>query len=289
MNNKSRLGIIGGSGIYDIPELKNSDWVRVDSNFGNPSDKLLLGTLKEIPVTFLPRHGRNHQHNPTNINYRANIEALKITGVTKVLSISAVGSLKENLILGNLVLADQYIDNTKFRGNTFFQNDIIAHVSLSHPVCPQLRRLVMKSGKDLKIKITDGSTYVVIEGPQFSTKAESNLYRSWGADIVGMTGMPEIKLAREAEVCFSNLSLVTDFDSWKEQEKPVSAKVVMKNFSKNITKVNQILRKLCEDKDLLKNCEIGCQYSLDNALTSKLTDKNKTTQQILKNIISRLL
>ena len=288
MNSNSRLGIIGGSGIYDIPGLQNSDWVRVDSNFGNPSDKLLVGMFNQTPVTFLPRHGRKHQYNPSNINYKSNIEALKITGVTKIISITAVGSLNEKLSPGNLILANQFIDNTKHRDNTFFQDDLVAHVSLSDPVCSELNKFILDSGEDLKIKITHGSTHIVIEGPHFSTKAESNLYRTWGADLVGMTSMPEVKLAREAELCYSNLSLVTDYDCWRDQDKPVSAKDVMKNFNDNIPKIHLILNNLTKNKNLMKDCKIGCPYSLNNALTSKLTD-NRKSKHLLRNIISRLI
>jgi 5'-methylthioadenosine phosphorylase len=289
MEKQSRLGIIGGSGIYDLPELKNSDWIHMESNFGKPSDKLLLGTLNNMPIAFLPRHGRNHQYSPGNINYKANIEALKVTGVNKIISISAVGSLKENLIPGNLVLPDQFIDNTKKRDSTFFEDDIVGHVSLAKPICSELKNRIFKSSENINVNVINNSTYIVIEGPHFSTKSESLMFKDWGADIVGMTCMPESKLAREAEICYSNLSLITDFDCWKDEEQPVNAKIVIKNFNNNISKIHSIITNLSNDENLLDDCEIGCQNSLDNAITTKLNSTNLITQKKLRNIIKRIL
>ncbi len=287
MKKVSRLGIIGGSGIYNLPEIKNSDWVEIKTNFGKPSGKVLIGNLNNIPVAFLPRHGQNHQFSPSRINYRANIEALKICNVTNIISISAVGSLKENLYPGTIVLSDQFIDNTKFRKNTFFDDDIVAHVPISDPTCINLKQEIIKAANKSNINIIEKSTYICIEGPQFSTKSESFLYKKWGADIVGMTSMPEVKLSREAEICYVNLSLITDFDCWNDKQEPVSAKIVINNFQKNINKIHSILKKLSLNEDFLHECNRGCQNSLENSITTKLDRSNKKNQNKLKNIIKK--
>ena len=287
MKKVSRLGIIGGSGVYDLPGIQNSDWIKIQTNFGEPSDKVLIGNLNNIPVAFLPRHGKNHQFSPSKINYRANIEALKICNVTKIISVSAVGSLRKDLHPGTIVLSDQFIDNTKFRKNTFFDDDITAHISMSDPTCSNLKNEIVTIAKQSKINVIDKSTYICIEGPQFSTKSESLLFQKWGADIIGMTAMPEVKLSREAEMCYVNLSLITDFDCWKVEEEPVSAKIVIQNFKKNLKQIHSIITNLTNNKNLINKCTKGCQNSLDNSITTKLNSNNKITQKKLINIIKK--
>jgi 5'-methylthioadenosine phosphorylase len=210
------LGVIGGSGLYEIAGLADREWRRVDSPWGAPSDEILFGTLEGVPVRFLPRHGRGHRVSPSHINYRANIDALKRAGCTDIVSLSAVGSLREDLPPGVFVAVDQYIDRTFAREKSFFGEGAVAHVSMAHPVCERLTGLAAAAAREAGATVTEGGTYLCMEGPQFSTKAESELYRSWGCAVIGMTNMPEAKLAREAELPYASLAMVTDFDCWHE-------------------------------------------------------------------------
>ena len=211
---KNKLAIIGGSGLYDVEEFTNRKFIKIDTPWGKPSDDILKTTYNNKEVFFLPRHGKGHFISPSKINFRANIDALKQLGVTDIISISAVGSLKEELAPGTFVLVDQFIDRTFARNKTFFDEDIVAHVSMAHPVSLGLMNACEESIKKEKIKYQRGGTYIVMEGPQFSTLAESNLYRSWKIDVIGMTNMPEAKLAREAEIKYASVSMVTDYDCW---------------------------------------------------------------------------
>jgi 5'-methylthioadenosine phosphorylase len=208
------LGVIGGSGLYEIDGLADKRWVSVDTPWGAPSDELLTGTLDGVRMVFLPRHGRGHPIPPTGLNFRANIHALKALGCTDILSVSAVGSLRENLHPGMFVVVDQFIDRTFAREKSFFSEGLVAHVSMAHPVCPRLSDLALKAAKAAGAETADGGTYLVMEGPQFSTKAESELYRTWNCDVIGMTNMPEAKLAREAELPYASVAMVTDYDCW---------------------------------------------------------------------------
>ncbi|WP_158912958.1 S-methyl-5'-thioadenosine phosphorylase [Caulobacter sp. S45] len=208
------LGVIGGSGLYEIAGLTDREWRRVDSPWGAPSDEILFGTLNGTAVRFLPRHGRGHKVSPSHINYRANIDALKRADCTDIVSLSAVGSLKEELPPGVFVAVDQYIDRTFAREKSFFGDGAVAHVSMAHPVCERLTRLAATAARAAGARVTEGGTYLCMEGPQFSTKAESELYRSWGCSVIGMTNMPEAKLAREAELPYASLAMVTDYDCW---------------------------------------------------------------------------
>ena len=210
----SIIGIIGGSGVYNIDGLTNTHWRKVQSPFGEPSDELLFGELEGQPVVFLPRHGRAHRVPPSDINYRANIDALKRVGVTDILSVGAVGSLRENLRPGMFVIVDQFIDRTFARTKSFFGEGCVAHVSMAHPVCKRLGDHVEAAARQAGIDTVRGGTYLVMEGPQFSTMAESEMYRSWQCDVIGMTNMPEAKLAREAEICYATVAMVTDYDCW---------------------------------------------------------------------------
>jgi 5'-methylthioadenosine phosphorylase len=211
------LGIVGGSGLYEIDGLEDKRWVKVSTPWGDPSDELLTGTLGGVKLVFLPRHGRGHRLSPTDLNARANIHALKSLGCTDVLSLSAVGSLREDLHPGTFVVVDQFIDRTFAREKSFFGAGLVAHVSMAHPVCPRLSSLAAEAARTVGATVVEGGTYLVMEGPQFSTRAESELYRSWGCAVIGMTNMPEAKLAREAELPYASVSMVTDYDCWHEE------------------------------------------------------------------------
>ena len=285
----NKLGIIGGSGLYSIDGLEEPKWTKIKTPWGNPSDEILQAKLKGKEVCFLPRHARGHKINPTNINFRANIDALKQLGVTDIISVSAVGSLKENLQPGKFVLVDQFIDRTFSRIKTFFDKEIVAHVSMAKPTSNGLINTCEKVLKKLDIPFQKGGTYLVMEGPQFSSLAESNLYRSWGADVIGMTNMPEAKLAREAEIRYATVAMVTDFDCWHPDHEDVSVDTVIKTLLGNAEKakhmISQIILNYEEDIDL-KDPANNC---LDVAI---ITDKKMWTQETmmqLKNIAGRVI
>ena len=284
------LGVIGGSGVYDIDGLENKRWVKVQTPFGDPSDELLTGELNGQTLVFLPRHGRGHRIPPSELNFRANIHALKALGVTEILSVSAVGSLKEHLPPGTFVVIDQFIDRTFAREKTFFGTGMVAHVALGNPVCNRLGDLIEEALSELKIPHQRRGTYMVMEGPQFSTKAESELYRSWGCDVIGMTNMPEAKLAREAEMCYATVAMVTDFDCWHPDHDHVTVdaviKVVVANADKARSLVKQLAPKLAVRDGL---CTQGCHTALDNAL---MTAPDKRDPELLKKldvILARVL
>jgi 5'-methylthioadenosine phosphorylase len=235
------LGIIGGSGVYDIPGLENPRWKRVESPWGEASDELLFGTFKGVDLVFLPRHGRGHIQSPTSINYRANIDALKRSGVTDVISVSACGSLQEHLPPGSFVIVDQFIDRTFAREKSFFGPGFVAHVSMAHPVCAKLTDALDSAAKEVGIKHVKGGTYLAMEGPQFSTLAESNLYRSWGCSVIGMTAMPEAKLAREAELPYALVAMVTDYDCWHPDHDHVTVEQVIKVLTANAENARQLV------------------------------------------------
>jgi 5'-methylthioadenosine phosphorylase len=235
------LGIIGGSGVYDIPGLENPRWKRVESPWGEASDELLFGTFKGVDLVFLPRHGRGHIQSPTSINYRANIDALKRSGVTDVISVSACGSLQEHLPPGSFVIVDQFIDRTFAREKSFFGPGFVAHVSMAHPVCAKLTDALDSAAKEVGIRHVKGGTYLAMEGPQFSTLAESNLYRSWGCSVIGMTAMPEAKLAREAELPYALVAMVTDYDCWHPDHDHVTVEQVIKVLTANAENARQLV------------------------------------------------
>lgn len=233
------LGVIGGSGLYDIPGIEGQ-WRSVDTPWGAPSDQLFDGVLDGVRIVFLPRHGRGHRLSPTHVNYRANIDALKRLGVTDVLSLSACGSLKETLPPGTFVLVDQFIDRTFAREKSFFGEGVVAHVSMAHPVCPRLAAMAAEAARAAGAPTVEGGTYLAMEGPQFSSLAESKLYRSWGCDVIGMTNMPEGKLAREAELPYASVSMVTDFDCWHEEVEAVSVTNVLEVLHANSQKAKSV-------------------------------------------------
>ena len=238
------LGIIGGTGLYDIEGMEGRRAQHIPTPWGEPSDDLTFGEIGGVKLVFLPRHGRGHRITPTHINARANIDALKRAGCTDILSISAVGSLKEHLAPGVFVTVDQYIDRTFAREKTFFGHGVAAHVSLAHPVCPRLAGLAAAAAREAGAPVVEGGTYLCMEGPQFSTKAESLLYRSWGCDVIGMTNMPEAKLAREAELPYASVCMVTDYDCWREDEGPVEITDVLKVLHDNAAKARDVVRRL---------------------------------------------
>jgi len=260
---QAEIAIIGGSGLYHMKGLQQVREVRVKTPFGSPSDRIVLGSVEGRRVAFLARHGRGHKISPTVINYRANIYALKSLGVTQVFSISAVGSMKETIKPGDLVLPDQFIDRTTQRSSTFFDQGIVAHVSFADPICSTLSSTLGKASQTSGSTVHQGGTYVCIEGPQFSTKAESKLYRQWGVDIIGMTNIPEAKLAREAELCYATLALVTDYDCWHETEEAVSVGAILEIMHKNVEVAQQVLKASIGLAPETPHC--SCQTALEHA------------------------
>lgn len=280
------IGVIGGSGLYNIG-LENCKEVELSTPFGKPSDAILVGELKGTKFAFLPRHGKGHRIMPSEINYRANIYAFKMLGVKKILSISAVGSMKEDIFPGCIVLPDQFIDMTKKRESSFFGQGIVAHVSMAEPVCPSFRKTIYELIKNLGYPVKDGGTYLCMEGPQFSTKAESFLWKGFGVDVIGMTNMPEAKLAREAELCYVTIALSTDYDCWHEEEGPVSVENIIRILNENVEKAKNILAKIPDVIDKTASCQ--CCNALANAI---ITDKKAIppdTKERLKLIIEKYI
>ena len=284
------LGIIGGSGLYNLNGLKNTEWVKVDTPWGNPSDKILTGELNGLKINFLPRHGRGHFYSPSTVPYKQNIFALKKLGVSDILSVSACGSLREDFVPGDFVLVDQFIDRTYLRDKSFFGKGCVAHVSLANPTCNRLSKIIFDMGKKLNVKIHFGGTYLTMEGPQFSTLAESKLYKeNWKCDVIGMTNMPEAKLAREAEICYTSLSMVTDFDCWHPHHESVEVSDIIHTLTNNSSKAQNLIENL--PVELIKNrekCNLGCNNSLDNALITSPEKRDKKVINDLELILKRL-
>ena len=286
-NNK--LAIIGGSGLYDVEEFKKRELLQLKTPWGNPSDQILITNFKGKDIYFLPRHGRGHFINPSNINFRANIDALKQLGVTDIVSVSAVGSLKEELPPGKFVIVDQFIDRTFARKKTFFDDEIVAHVSMAHPTSNGLMNACEEAIKKEKIDYQRGGTYVVMEGPQFSTLAESNLYRSWGADVIGMTNMPEAKLAREAEIRYCTVAMVTDYDCWHPDHDEVDVSMVIQTLIKNAANAQNMIKEIIKT---FKNYSVENDPANDCLDVAIITDpklRTKKTIKKLKNIAGRVL
>ncbi len=284
------LGVIGGSGLYDIPGLGNAKWKEVSTPWGQPSDAFLVGELDGLPIAFLPRHGRGHKLSPSGINYRANIDAMKRLGVTDLVSISSCGSLKEELPPGTFVLVDQFIDRTIAREKSFFGNGCVAHVSFADPVSPLLVGHIATAAKTENIKIHQGGTYLAMEGPQFSTLAESTLYRSWGCDVIGMTNMPEAKLAREAELCYATVAMVTDYDSWHAEFGTVDVAKVIEMLTSNAKHAKKLVLRL---SSILPRehepCPIGSDRALDNAVITSPDARDPALVAKLKAVAGRVL
>jgi 5'-methylthioadenosine phosphorylase len=286
---QSILGIIGGSGLYDLP-MDNARWETVESSFGAPSDQLRMGEIEGLPVVFLPRHGRGHVYSPSSINYRANIDALKRVDVTDVISLSAVGSLREDLPPGAFVVVDQFIDRTHKRESSFFGTGCVGHVPFSHPVSPLLAAAAAKALADEGITHHVGGTYVVMEGPQFSTLAESLAHRSWGASVIGMTNMPEAKLAREAELCYATVAMVTDFDAWHPEHDAVDVAQVMATMKGNGAHAKAFVQRLA--KDFPRDhpaCPIGSDRALEFAIMTAPEKRDPVLLAKLSAVAGRVL
>jgi 5'-methylthioadenosine phosphorylase len=284
------IGIIGGSGLYNIEGLTETRWEKVETPWGAPSDELLIGQFGGIKTVFLPRHGRGHKISPSGLNYRANIDALKRVGVTDIISLSAVGSLKEELPPGHFVIVDQFIDRSFAREKSFFGTGCVAHVSMAHPTCPRLGDALETSARELGLPVTRGGTYLVMEGPQFSTLAESNLYRSWGCDVIGMTNMPEAKLAREAEICYASVAMVTDYDCWHEDHDAVTVDAVIKVLLGNADKARSLVKAvLPKIGDARGPCPAGCDRALEYALITAPEARDPAMLEMLKTVAGRVL
>lgn len=275
-----RIGIIGGSGLYKIEGIENTREVLIETPFGQPSDKIIIGNLENKEVVFLPRHGAGHRISPSRINYKANIFAMKKLGVERIISVSACGSLRGDLKPLDFVVVDQFVDRTnQARETTFFEEGIVAHIVFAHPVCPELSDAVFNAGKLLKLGMHKGGTYVNMEGPAFSTLAESNLYRSWGMDVIGMTNMLEARLAREAEICYSTLAAVTDYDCWHPHHDSVTVDMIIQNLRKNTENAKRILRQIV--RSLPDERECSCKDALKHAI---ITDKSAISEQVKKDL-----
>ncbi|WP_297489775.1 S-methyl-5'-thioadenosine phosphorylase [Acidocella sp.] len=284
------IGVIGGSGLYNIEGLTDTKWVKVETPWGEPSDEFLTGMFGGLKVVFLPRHGRGHRLSPSSLNYRANIDAMKRLGVTDILSMSAVGSLKEELPPGHFVIVDQFIDRSFAREKSFFGPGMVAHVSMAHPTCPRLGDALEASLKVLGLPHTRGGTYLVMEGPQFSTLAESNLYRSWGCAVIGMTNMPEAKLAREAEIDYASVAMVTDYDCWHEDHDAVTVdqviKVLLSNAEHARGLVKEVLPRIAAPRPL---CPAGCDTALQYALITAPEARDPAVLAKLEAVAGRVL
>ncbi len=263
------LGVIGGSGLYQMPSIQNGAWVTVATPFGSPSDEYFVGELDGVRVVFLPRHGRGHRILPSELNFRANIYGMKKLGVEHLIAVSAVGSLKEEIVPGDIIIPDQFIDRTRGRISTFFGRGVVAHVTFADPMCAVLTRLLADVGREIPATIHLGGTYVCMEGPQFSTRAESYLYRSWGADIIGMTNLQEAKLAREAELCFATLALATDYDCWNTEHGHVVIEAILRIPNKNVATAQTLISLVIPRLPRERNCP--CAEALKNAI---ITDRS---------------
>ena len=284
------VGIIGGSGVYDIDGLTDTRWVEIDSPFGAPSDALLHGTLDGQSLVFLPRHGRGHPLPPTEVNFRANIDILKRAGVSDIISVSAVGSLREGLAPGAFVIVDQFIDRTFARPKSFFGPGLAAHVSMAHPVCSRLGDAIAAGAAEADIPVTRGGCYLAMEGPQFSTLAESELYRSWGCDVIGMTNMPEAKLAREAEMCYATVAMVTDYDCWHQDHDHVTVEAIIAVLLDNADKGRALVKQVTPGlSGRAGRCSDGCHHALDNAIITAPDARDPAMAEKLDAVAGRVL
>ncbi len=288
---ETMIAVIGGSGIYEIDGLQNAEWTSVDTPWGAPSDQILTGRLDGVKMAFLPRHGRGHVHTPSSVPYQANIAALKKIGVTDAISVSAVGSFREHMAPGDFVVVDQFIDRTFAREKSFFGPGLVAHVSVAHPTCPRLSDACETAAKDADITIHRGGTYLAMEGPQFSSLAESKMYReSWGCDVIGMTNMPEAKLAREAEICYASVAMVTDYDSWHPDHGEVDVTAIIATLTGNASKARDLVGRL---PNLIGGerapCPHGCDRALEYALLTAQGARDPAMVEKLSGIAGRVL
>ena len=280
---KIDIAFIGGSGLYKIPEISNVKWLKIKTNFGQPSSEICTGRIGKTKVAFLPRHGKNHNISPTKINYRANIEALKKLGTENIISLSAVGSLRNDYIPGDFVLVDQFIDKTYLRDKTFFEDDLVVHLPMAQPICKNIKSKLADLLTKLRIKFQNQGTYICIEGPQFSTLAESELFRSWGCDVIGMTNMPEAKLSLEAGICYASVGMVTDFDCWHPDHENVSVDQIVKTLNDNSEKAKKLISSVAKDEKLICNKKI--KNLSKNSIITNIEKVKKSTKRKLKNIL----
>ena len=284
------IGVIGGSGVYEIDGLSDARWKKVATPFGEPSDELLFGALDGRPMVFLPRHGRGHRIPPTEINFRANIDALKRAGVTEIVSMSACGSFRDELNPGTFVIVDQFIDRTVNRTKTFFGTGLVAHVALGHPVCARLGDVLEEAAVGLGIKVVRGGTYLAMEGPQFSTLAESNLYRAWGCDVIGMTNMPEARLAREAEMCYATVAMVTDYDCWHPDHDHVTVDAIIAVLMSNADRARALIKEVAPKLGGRQSkCPHGCHTALDTAVITAPEMRDPAMIEKLDAVAGRVL
>jgi 5'-methylthioadenosine phosphorylase len=284
------VGIIGGSGVYDIPGLTKVEWRHVPTPWGDPSDDLMFGELDGQKLVFLPRHGRGHRVPPSALNFRANIDALKRSGVTEIISVSAVGSLREDLPPGTFAVVDQFIDRTFARAKSFFETGCVGHVSMAEPVCRRLGDHIFAAGQALGLSIKRGGTYLVMEGPQFSSKAESKLYRSWGCDVIGMTNMPEAKLAREAEICYATVAMVTDYDCWHPDHDHVTVEAVIKVLLENAERARSLVKQTAPKlRGRTSPCSAGCHTALETAIITPAHARDPIVVKKLDAVAGRVL
>ncbi|MFV0369135.1 MAG: S-methyl-5'-thioadenosine phosphorylase [Hyphomicrobiaceae bacterium] len=287
---KSVLGILGGSGLYDISGLTDARWEKVSSPWGEVSDEILFAQIDGLPIRFLPRHGRGHRISPSHIDFRANIDAMKRAGVTDLVSISACGSLKEHYPPGHFVIVDQFIDRTFAREKSFFGTGLVAHVSVADPISPLLADSCFEAAKAEGIEVSKGGIYLVMEGPQFSTRAESNLYRSWGCDVIGMTNMPEAKLAREAEICYATVAMVTDYDCWHEDHLEVDVAAIIEVMKGNTEKAQRLVLNLVKSFPREHpECPIGSDRALDVAIITRPEHQDRELMAKLDAVAGRVL
>ncbi len=287
MNN--RIGIIGGSGLYGIEAIEVLDRLNIETPYGQPSAPLVLARMGHHEVVFLPRHGQGHAIPPHRINYRANIYAMKLAGVSRIISISAVGSLRERIKPGDFVLVDQFVDRTSGRASTFFDGPVVAHVSMANPVCASLRAQLVEACRNIGTSIHDGGAYLAMQGPQFSSRAESELYRGWGMDVIGMTNMPEAKLAREAEICYATVAMSTDYDCWHEEEEDVSVNNILEIMRDNVAKAQNMLCAFFALGEDIHRCAENCRSVLEHAIISDMTTLNDQALRPVHALVKHLL
>ena len=283
----ARIGVIGGSGLYEMEGLRAKEEVTVDTPFGLPSDSYLIGELGDFELVFLPRHGRGHRILPTDLNYRANIYGMKQLGVEWIISVSAVGSMREEIEPGHIVIIDQFFDRTRERPSTFFGDGVAGHITFADPLCPTLRPVLAEAASAAGATVHDGGTYVCIEGPQFSTRAESRVFRSWGVDVIGMTNLPEARLAREAEICYATIALCTDYDCWHEGEEDVTIEVVLETVRKNVSTAHNIIKEAVSRFPIERTCL--CSEALKNAIMTPADLIPPVTRESLGLLIGKYL
>ena len=283
------IGILGGSGVYQLDALENARWQAVETPFGAPSDEILTGVLDGVKMAFLPRHGRGHVHTPSTVPYRANIAAMKSLGVTDLIALSAVGSLQEAYAPGDFLIVDQYIDRTFAREKSFFGTGLVGHVPFAHPTCDRLGKLCAEAARATGVRVHDKGTYVAMEGPQFSTLAESRLYRQWGADVIGMTGMPEAKLAREAEICYACVAMITDYDCWHPGHDAVDVTQVIATLTANSGNARATVAGIAARAQARETCPCGCNTALDGAIMTAPKARDPQMIAKLKTVAGRVL